>query len=94
MKLTAFIFAAVALLTTVGCSTPNPRGPAAAGMEITQMPGYVNNAKIYRIKDMENQVVCYGAVASEDSAQSTAGHFQCLSNKTGAAAPAPVQTTP
>jgi len=81
------------VLTSVACSTTSGRGPATAGMEITQMPGFVNNAKVFRIKDMENNVVCYGDVASEDSAQASAGHFQCLSTSHNAT-PAPVQTTP
>ena len=93
MKLTTIFIALVTMMGSVACSTTNARGPATAGMEITQMPGYVNNSKIFRIKDMENGVVCYGSVASEDSAQASAGHFQCLSNKPNAL-PAPLQTQP
>ena len=92
MKLTTLFAVIFALVGTVACSTTNPRGPATAGMEITQMPGFVNNAKVFRIKDLENNVVCYGTVASEDSAQASAGHFACMPTKQGAA---PVtQTTP
>jgi hypothetical protein len=93
MKFTTVLFALATILGTAACSTPSARGPATAGMEITQMPGFVNNAKVFRIKDMENGVVCYGTVASEDSAQASAGHFACLTNKP-AGTPAPMQTTP
>ena len=72
MKLTTVFIALASVLTSVACSTTSGRGPATAGMEITQMPGFVNNAKVFRIKDMENNVVCYGDVASEE-AQHVAG---------------------
>ncbi len=93
MKFTSLFVVALSMLGTVACSTTNPRGPATAGMEITQMPGFVNNAKVFRIKDLESNVVCYGTIASEDSAQASAGHFACLSNKQGATTPV-LQTTP
>jgi predicted small secreted protein len=92
MKLITILFALLSF-TSIGCSTSSGRGPSSTGMEVTQMPGFVNNAKIYRLKDSENNVVCYGAIASEDSQHASAGHFQCLSTK-GNVAPAAAQATP